>query len=79
MSQKFLIYSKVGCGFCDKLSEFMDQKGIEYTKLTLGEDYTSNEFVEKFGQGTFPRVLLDEELIGGMKETETYLVKNKYV
>lgn len=57
----------------------MDQHNIEYTKLTLGEDYTSEEFIEKFGRSTFPRVLRDGELIGGMKETVTYLVANNYV
>lgn len=57
----------------------MDQHNIDYTKLTLGEDYTSEEFIEKFGRSTFPRVLRDGELIGGMKETVTYLVANNYV
>ena len=76
---KFLIYSKVGCTYCDKLSALMDSKGIGYTKLTLNEDYTIDEFVEKFGRTTFPRVILGEELIGGMKETAQYLVKNDYV
>ena len=58
----------------------MDQNNIAYTKLTLGVDYTTEEFIIKFGRGsTFPRVLLDEELIGGMRETVTYLVENKYV
>lgn len=76
---KFLIYSKVGCTYCDKLSNLMDSKGIEYTKLTLGEDYTTDDFVEKFGRTTFPRVLLNDEVIGGMRETAQYLVNNNYV
>ena len=75
----FLIYSKVGCTYCDKLSALMDSKGISYTKLTLGEDYTVDDFVEKFGRTTFPRVLLDGEVIGGMRETAQYLVKEGYV
>ena len=80
MQPNFVIYSKTNCGFCTKLASFMDQKGISYTKLTLGEDYTTEEFIEKFGRNqTFPRVLLEEELIGGMRETVTYLVDNEYV
>lgn len=75
----FTIYSKTNCGFCTKIAAFMDQHNIDYTKLTLGEDYTSEEFIEKFGRSTFPRVLRDGELIGGMKETVTYLVANNYV
>lgn len=75
----FLIYSKVGCTYCDKLSNLMDSKEIPYIKLTLGEDYTVDDFVEKFGRTTFPRVLLNDEVIGGMRETAQYLVKEGYV
>lgn len=58
----------------------MESKGIEYTKYQLGVDYTRDEFISLFGaKGTFPRVILDEEVIGGMKETVKYLVENKYV
>lgn len=80
MSGEFIVYSKSGCGFCTKLVDFLTQKDIAYTKLMLGEDYTTEEFVAKFGHGsTFPRVLHNEELIGGMKDTVKYLVENKYV
>ena len=79
MQDEFLIYSKVGCGYCDKLAALMTQHNIPHTKLTLGEDYTIDDFVEKFGRTTFPRVLFNEELVGGMRETAQYLVKNGYV
>lgn len=75
----FTIYSKTNCGFCTKIAAFMDQHNLPYTKLTLGEDYTSEEFVEQFGRSTFPRVLHEGELIGGMKETVKYLVENGHV
>ena len=73
------VYSKKGCTYCDKLVQFLHQKGLDYTKLTLGEDYTSEQFLDKFGRGTFPRVLHDDKLIGGTRETVNYLVKNKLV
>ena len=38
--QKFYVYSKSGCGFCDRLIQFMDSKGIQYEKFDLGNDYT---------------------------------------
>ena len=76
----FEIYSKAGCSFCDKLKQFMDSKGIEYKEYKLGTDYIVEEFVNKFGRNsTFPRVLLDDEVIGGMKETLIYLKSNGYV
>ena len=72
--------AKTTAGSAQDSSPFMDQKNVPYTKLMLGEDYTSEEFVTQFGHGsTFPRVLLEGELIGGMKETVKYLVENKHV
>jgi len=79
ISIMFLIYSKVGCTYCEKLAALMDQHNIQHNKLTLGEDYTIDDFVEKFGRSTFPRVLFGDEVIGGMRETAQYLVKNGYV
>ena len=77
---EFVVYSKSGCGYCNRLVDFLEQKDIPYTKLMLGEDYTTEEFVAQFGHGsTFPRVLHNEELIGGMKDTVKYLVEQKYV
>ena len=76
----FEIYSKTGCGYCDRLMEFMDSKGIEYTERKLGEDFIVEEFVNTFGRGsTFPRVKHDGELIGGMRETVLFLKQNNYV
>ena len=76
----FEIYSKDGCGYCDRLMEFMDSKGIEIHKRKLGDDFIVEEFVNTFGRGaTFPRVKHDGELIGGMRETVLYLKQNNYV
>ena len=75
----FYIYSKEGCGFCTRIVEFMESKGIEYTKYQLGEDYTKEEFIEKFGRTTFPQIIHEGNNIGGMKETVKYLVENGHV
>ena len=78
--RKFYVYSKDGCVFCDRLTQFMDKKGISYEKFTLGEDFSTEEFVEKFGTGsTFPQVNMAYTNIGGMKDTVRYLMENKMV
>ncbi len=41
--QKFYVYSKSGCGFCDRLIQFMDSKGIQYEKFDLDNDFTVEE------------------------------------
>ena len=81
MSQsKFYVYSKDGCGFCDKLTQFMDKYNIDHETFHLGKDFTTEDFVSKFGyKSTFPQVHVDNRNIGGMKDTVRYLSENNYV
>ena len=58
----------------------MDNKGVIYQKFNLGEDYTKQEFIDKFGyNSTFPQVVCEHQKIGGMKDTVRYLVDRKLV
>ena len=78
--QKFYVYSKSGCGFCDRLIQFMDSKGIQYEKFDLGNDFTTEEFLNKFGRGsTFPQVYFNNNNIGGMKDTVRYIAEHNLV
>jgi len=77
---KFYVYSKDGCGFCDKLTNFMEQKGVNYEKFDLGTDFSTEDFLYKFGrQSTFPQVIVENKHIGGMKDTVRFLLDNKMV
>ena len=70
----YTIYSKDGCPFCTKVQQVLELSEQIHVVLKLGRDYTREEFYSKFGQGsTFPRVLLDEQLLGGCTETVKYL------
>ena len=71
---KFIVYSKEGCPHCYKVKTVLELCGMDCTVYELGEDYTKQEFVDKFGEGsTFPRVICDDELLGGARETISYL------
>ena len=75
----FYIYSKDGCSFCEKLTGYMDKNEINYQKFNLGEDFTTEEFMMKFGRGsTFPQVSFQNKTIGGMKDTVRFLSSNKW-
>lgn len=77
---KFYVYSKDGCGYCDRLTQFMDQKGVNYEKFTLDTDFTRDEFITKFGyNSTFPQVYHENKTIGGMKSTVRYLLEHEFV
>ena len=67
------IYSKVGCKYCDAIEKLLVIKGISYQKKMLGKDFDKKEFIERFGDTTFPRVILDGEVIGGAKDALNHL------
>ena len=77
MTEKFYVYSKAGCGYCERLIQFMDNKNIAYEKFSLNDDYTPDEFYGKFGRGsTFPQVQYKNQNIGGMRDTVQYMIEH---
>jgi glutaredoxin 3 len=74
------IYSKEGCPYCDKIKTVLDQRSISYKSYNLDEDYTRDEFYEKFGSGsTFPQVIIDDNKIGGCSDTVNYLLEKNLI
>ena len=77
---KFLIYSKHGCPYCDKIEKVLDLSNLEHEVFKLDEDFTKQQFYNKFGYGsTFPQVMLDEKNLGGCIETVKYLKENQLI
>lgn len=76
----YTVYSKDGCPYCTKVQQVLQLSEQKYIVLKLGRDYTREEFYGKFGNGsTFPKVILDNQLIGGCTETVKYLKENNIV
>ena len=76
----FTIYSRDGCPYCDKVQQVLNLAEIKHVIYKLDRDFTRQEFYDKFGKGsTFPRVVKDNELIGGCMETVKYLREQKLV
>lgn len=71
----YTVYSKTECKYCQTVERIFDISEIPYTKYMLGEDFTREEFIAEFGEGsTFPRVLDQSgKLIGGATETVALL------
>ena len=65
----FTIYSKPQCPQCDQAKMLLDLKGIQYKALTLGEDFTREELLEKVPTArSFPVVFQGEEYVGGLAD-----------
>ena len=76
----FAVYTKIGCPYCTKVIAALSLAEQQFVEYKLGRDFNGVEFYEKFGKGsTFPRVLLNDDLIGGCQETVKYLRENNLV
>ena len=76
----FTVYSKDGCGYCDKVKKIIELTGISYVVYNLEEDYTREEFISEFGEGTtFPQVVVDGKKLGGSVETIKFLKEQQVV
>lgn len=76
----YTVYSKDGCPYCTKVVRVLLLAKLPYVEHKLGRDYNALEFYEMFGKNsTFPKVKLDNKLIGGCTETVKYLRENKLV
>jgi glutaredoxin len=80
----FVVYSKVGCPYCDKVKIILEQlgqsKNFSVVSYELDKDFTREEFYSEFGVGsTFPQVICNEKHIGGCTDTIKYLQENKIV
>ena len=78
--KSFSVYTKIGCPYCTKVIAALGLAEQQFVEDKLGRDFTKAEFYEEFGKGsTFPRVVLNDDLIGGCQETVKYLRENNLV
>ncbi len=77
---KFTVYSKNGCPYCTKVCSALSLADVQFIEYKLERDYTREEFYDKFGVGaTFPKVTRGDTIIGGCKETVSYLREQKLI
>mgnify|MGYP001238423454 CR=1 FL=1 len=75
-----VVYSKDNCQWCERVIQLFNATDITVTEYKFGEHFNKSSFYEEFGQGaTFPQVQLDNQHIGGCKETLQYLQKKKLI
>ena len=76
----FTVYSKDGCPHCTKVSQVLQLAELQFVEYKLGRDFTRDEFASEFGNNaTYPRVLKNEQLLGGAAETVKFLIENELV
>ena len=77
---KAVLWSRDNCQWCERVRQLFAATNIEYLEYKLDKDFTRKQFYEEFEEGaTFPQVQLDNEYIGGCKDTLQYLQKKKLI
>ena len=80
MFETYKVYSKTGCPYCTKIIQVLQLAELPFVEYKMGRDFTRTEFYGEFGHGsTFPRVKLEDKLIGGCTETVKYLKEQNLV
>ena len=80
MFETYKVYSKNGCPYCTKVIQVLRLAELPFVEYKMGRDFNRSEFYTEFGPGsTFPRVKLEEKLIGGCSETVKYLKEQNLV
>ena len=80
----FTIYSRQGCGYCNKIKEVMSLTKLSHVVYNLDDDFSKEDFYAEFGQGsTFPQVVCDDtgkrHKIVGCTETVQFLREKNIV
>ena len=72
---KFIIYSKKRCSYCDAAKSLLESKNIEFEEKMVDESPNDfNEMKEKApNMRTLPVILDGDELVGGYHELINYL------
>ena len=77
---KFVVFSRDGCPSCNKVEQVLQLAEVQHVIYKVNRDFTREEFLQKFGDdSTYPRVVMDGEVIGGCQETVKYLREQKLV
>jgi glutaredoxin len=66
MDKQVVVYTQTfDCVFCDRVKEFLSQKGVPYIERDVNTDDRAKEELEQMGYVTTPVVLVDGEAVVG--------------
>ena len=70
---KAIIWSNVGCSFCEMAKTLLTQKGIEYEERNIALDWKIQDLLEAVPNAkTVPQIFLDDKYIGNYDNLVEY-------
>ena len=74
MMTKAIIWSNVGCHFCDMAKTLLTKEGIEYEERNIAKDWKVEQLLEAVPNArTVPQIFLDDKYIGNYDNLVTHL------
>tara|TARA_B100000315_G_C14354976_1_gene485750 strand:- start:490 stop:711 length:222 start_codon:yes stop_codon:yes gene_type:complete len=66
---KAIVWTNLGCHFCDMAKTLLKQKEIEYEERNLAKDWKVQDLLEAVPNArSVPQIFLNDEYIGGYEE-----------
>jgi glutaredoxin 3 len=73
---KAIVWSNIGCHFCEMAKTLLEQKGIEYEERNLAKDWKVQDLLEAVPNArTVPQIFIDDKYIGSYDKLVEYLKK----
>ena len=64
------VYTTEPCSFCVRVKQLLTQRGLDYQEVNLSKDPAGRtELAQRTGMLSFPQVVIDDEVLGGFRET----------
>lgn len=68
-----VVFSKIGCSFCAKAKQLLDDNGFDYIDVPLDNKVRGKVLGAVSGEMTAPQVFINGKLIGGAEALQQYL------
>ena len=76
MTMKAIVWSNVGCTWCEKAKGLLEQKGIEYEERSLAKEWKIQQLLEAVpGARSVPQIFVDDKYVCGYDELVDHLKK----
>lgn len=66
------LFAKVGCPYCARAKEMLNERSIDYEEIVLDKDITTRSLRAMTGATTVPQVFIDGKLIGTSEALADY-------
>ena len=74
---KAIVWSNIGCHFCEMAKTLLEQKGIEYEERNIAKDWKTEQLLEAVPNArTVPQIFVDDKYIGSYDNLVEYFNQN---